>query len=146
MRTVQSPKTKTSTSVGPQRPRQIGSSSIRMIPRWKARSPMMRPRRSCGVLAEARQEIWHQNMLYIMSENDKTLLYSLGMTQFADLTQAHWRELSQWIMDGQRKCRSSSSWIVTRSIPFATVGSWTTASISPRRMPCARRPVAVTTQ
>ena len=35
--------------------------------------------------------------------------------------QAHWRELSQWIMGGLRQCRSSSSWIVTRSIPH---GQW----------------------
>ena len=52
-----------------------------MIPSRKARSPVMRPRRSCGVLAEARQEIWHQNIMYIMSENDKTLLYSRGMNE-----------------------------------------------------------------
>ena len=41
---------------------------------------------------------------------------------------------------------SSSSWIVTRSIRLAKVGSWTTASLSPRRMLCARRPVTVTPQ
>ena len=82
-------------------------------------------------------------MLYIMSKNEKTLLYLLGMDQFADLAQAHWRELSQWIMDGPRQCRSGSSWIVTRSISLATVDSWTTASISPTRMPCAQRPVSV---
>ena len=35
---------------------------------------MRRPRRSCGVLAKAQQEIWHQYMLYFMSENDKTLI------------------------------------------------------------------------
>ena len=38
--------------------------------------------------------------------------------------QAHWRKLSQWIMGGLRQCRSSSSWIVTRSIPLVPVGSW----------------------
>merc|ERR1712243_111136 len=41
---------------------------------------------------------------------------------------------------------SSSSWIVTRSIPVVTAVSWTTASLSPRRMPCARRAVTVTPQ
>ena len=35
---------------------------------------------------------------------------------------------------------------MTRSIPVVTVVSWTTASLSPRRMPCARRPVTVAPQ
>merc|ERR1711868_100723 len=39
-----------------------------------------------------------------------------------------------------------SSWIVTRSIPVVTAVSWTTASLLPRRMPCARRTVTVTPQ
>ena len=36
--------------------------------------------------------------------------------------------------------QSSSSWIVTRSIPFETVDSWATDSILPTRMPCVTMP------
>uniref|UniRef100_A0A7S1ATH4 Uncharacterized protein n=1 Tax=Noctiluca scintillans TaxID=2966 RepID=A0A7S1ATH4_NOCSC len=39
-----------------------------------------------SVSTDARREIWHQNMLHIMQENDKGLSYSLGVNQFTDLT------------------------------------------------------------
>merc|ERR1712136_32501 len=35
----------------------------------------------------------------------------------------------------------AAAWIVTRSIPVVTAVSWTTASLLPRRMPCAPRTV-----
>ena len=41
---------------------------------------------------------------------------------------------------------SSSSWIVTRSIPLVMVCSWTTASLSTKGVPRAPRPVAVIPQ
>ena len=41
---------------------------------------------------------------------------------------------------------SNSSWTVTWSILLVTVNSWTTASVSLRRMTGARRPVTVTPQ
>ena len=51
--------------------------------------------------------------------------------------------------DSVTTCRSQasgSSWVVTLSIPLAAVCSWITASLSPRNMTCARRPVTVTPQ
>jgi len=39
-----------------------------------------------SVSTDARREIWHQNMLYIMKENEKNTAYSLGVNQFTDLT------------------------------------------------------------
>ena len=53
---MQSAQTKTSTSFGPQRPKQVGSPSTRMIRRRGAHSPMRRPRRSCGTLSSSNLE------------------------------------------------------------------------------------------
>lgn len=44
-----------------------------------------------AVSADARREIWHQNMLHIMLENEKNLPYSLGVNQFTDLTQEEFK-------------------------------------------------------
>lgn len=44
-----------------------------------------------SVSAEARREIWHQNMLHIMFENEKNPSYSLGINQFTDLTQEEFK-------------------------------------------------------
>ena len=53
---MQSPQTKTSTSFGPQRPKQVGSPSTGMILSRKAHSPMRRHRRSCGKLSGSNLE------------------------------------------------------------------------------------------
>ena len=45
-----------------------------------------------------------------------------------------------------RLLANSCSWTVTWSFVAVSVGSWTTPSLSPERMPCARRPGSVSPQ
>ena len=66
-----------------------------------------------------------------------------SVEQTVEITWRRWRGSVTRI--GRSRTRAcNSSWTVTRSIPFETVGSWTAGSLSPWRMPCALRPMPVT--